>query len=94
MNTQHESGNLNGSATLYLMVGRLSADMETVKSDVRETRQNIRALTKRLDTTPLRSTIKQKAGDIAPYLTGLVVLALATAGKWAELGKFLHAFAK
>jgi hypothetical protein len=93
MNTQHEQG-LNGSATLYLMVGRLSADMETVKSDVRETRRDIRALTKRLDTAPLRVTLRQKAGDFAPYLTGLVVLALATAGEWDKLGKFLHAFAK
>jgi hypothetical protein len=94
MNTQAESGNLNGSATLYLMVGRLSADMETVKSDVRETRRDIRALTKRLDTAPLRSTLKQKAGDFAPYLTGLVVLALAMGGEWDKLGKFLHGFAR
>jgi hypothetical protein len=85
-----EHAGLNGSEALILYkLGRLEVTTETTQRDVR-------VLTKRLDTMERRppSSLKQKAGDIAPYLTGLVVIALATAGKWAELGKFLHGFAK
>lgn len=81
---------LNGSEALILYkLGRLEVGQETTQRDVR-------VLTKRLDiveASKLRS-LKQKAGDIAPYLTGLVVLALATAGEWEKLGNFLHVLGK
>jgi hypothetical protein len=86
----HQEHGLNGSEALILYkLGRLEVTTETTQRDVR-------VLTKRMDiveASKLRS-IKQKAGDFAPYLTGLVVLALATAGEWDKLGKFLHGFAK
>lgn len=81
---------LNGSEALILYkLGRLEVGQETTQKD-------IVVLTRRMDTLEAKPhrPLKQKAGDIAPYLTGLVVLALATAGEWEKLGKFLHGFAK
>jgi hypothetical protein len=86
---QHQG--LNGSEALILYkLGRIEVTTETNTRD-------IRTLTQRLDTVQranFRSTLKQKAGDLAPYLTGLVVLALAMGGEWEKLGTLLHGFAK
>jgi hypothetical protein len=50
MNTQHESGSLNGSATLYLMVGEIRSDVKHLRSDV----QDVSGRVQRLERTARR----------------------------------------
>jgi hypothetical protein len=44
MNTQHESGSLNGSATLYLMVGEIRSDVKHLRSDVQDVSGRVQRL--------------------------------------------------
>ena len=91
MRQDHET--FNGSTALVLhTLGEIKADVRTIGHEVRETRRETRAdmrgLTRRLDSLESRG-LGTILADLLPYLTGVVVLALALAGRWAELGQFL-----
>lgn len=80
----------NGStATILYKLGRIEMMAETTQHEVRETRADMRGLTRRLDSLESRG-LGTILADLLPYLTGVVVLALALAGRWAELGQFLQ----
>ena len=84
----HET--LNGSTALVLYrLGRIEVLAETTQHEVRETRADMKTLTRRMDTLERRGP-SQVVGDLLPYLTGVAVLVLALAGRWAELGMFLQ----
>jgi len=80
----------NGStATILYKLGRIEVVAETTQHEVREIRADMRGLTRRLDSLESRG-LGTILADLLPYLTGVVVLALALAGRWAELGMFLN----
>lgn len=81
----HET--FNGStAWIVYKLGRIETIAETTQRDVH-------VLTKRLDTLE-RPSIKDRFLDASGWLTGAVILVLALAGKWHELGVFLGAGGK
>lgn len=85
MHQDHET--LNGSTALIVYtLGEIRADVRTIKSEVHD---GMQGLTRRLDTLERRD-LSALISDLLPYLTGVVVLALALAGRWAELGQFLQ----
>lgn len=83
----------NGStATIIYKLARIEVMAETTQKDLHnhraETRADMRALTQRLDSME-RPSIKDRFLDASGWLTGAVILILALAGKWNELGVFL-----
>jgi hypothetical protein len=75
MNTQHESGNLNGSATLYLMVGEIRSDVKHLRSDV----QDVSGRVQRLERTARRKPEPRawiQSLDISPKQWLLIGLGL------------------
>jgi hypothetical protein len=75
MNTQHEAG-LNGSATLYLLIGRIESDVKHLRSDVSDVREKV----DKLERNARRKIIPVPRGWMSSLgLTGkeLIILALA-----------------
>jgi hypothetical protein len=76
MNTHSESGNLNGSATLYLLIGRIESDVKHLRSDVTDVREKV----DKLERNARRKIIPVPKGWISSLgLTGkeLIILAFA-----------------
>lgn len=85
---------LNGSTALVLhTLGEIRADVRTISHEVRETRAGMQGLTRRLDLLE-RPSLRDRFLDASGWLTGAVILVLAVAGKWTELGAFLGASGK
>jgi hypothetical protein len=76
----------NGSTALVLW------KLDNIQRDViehrHETRAGMQVLTRRLDALE-RPSVKDRFLDVSGWLTGAVILVLALAGKWNELGVFL-----
>jgi hypothetical protein len=76
MNTHSESGRLNGSATLYLLIGRIESDVKHLRSDVSDVREKV----DKLERNARRKIIPVPRGWMSSLgLTGkeLIILALA-----------------
>ncbi len=91
MRQDHET--FNGStATILYKLARIEVMAETTQMDLHdhrhETRAGMKDLTKRLDTLE-RPSPKDRFLDASGWLTGAIILVLALAGKWNELGVFL-----
>lgn len=84
--TQLESGNLNGSATLYLMVGRIEADVKHLQSDVRDVSAKVDRLASRRSLPPLK--------DLGGFMIGLTLVIVALAQKWDLVGQLARAYGK
>ena len=88
----------NGStATIIYKLARIEVMAETTQRDLQdhrhETRAGMQVLTQRLDTLE-RPSLKDRFLDASGWLTGVVILVLALAGKWHELGVFLGGVGK
>ena len=87
MNTQAESGNLNGSATLYLMIGEIRSDVKHLRTDLQGVSVKVERLEQqRSSPLPLR--------DLGGFLFAAAVVLLAIAGKWALLGELVHGYGR
>lgn len=85
----HET--LNGSTALIVhTLGEIRADVRSIKHDTHETMIVTHVLTQRLDSLE-RPSAKERLLDSSGWLTGAIILILALAGKWNELGAFLGA---
>jgi hypothetical protein len=71
---------LNGSTALIVYT------LGEIRADVRETRSDIRILTKRLDTMQPRPSPLDRLKDLSGFLTALAVVVLAVAGKYDLIG--------
>jgi hypothetical protein len=96
MNTQHESGSLNGSATLYLMVGEIRSDVKHLRSDVQDVSGRVQRLERTVRRKPEpRAWIQSLTlKDMGGFLFGATILLLAIAGKWGLIGEIVHAFGR
>lgn len=88
----HET--FNGSTALIVhTLGEIKADVRTIKRNTHETMIVTHVLTQRLDSQQ-KSSAKDRILDLSGWLTGAVILILALAGKWHELGVFLGGVGK
>lgn len=78
---------LNGSTALIVYT------LGEIRADVRETRADIKQLTRRLDSME-RPSMRDRFLDASGWLAGAIVLVLAAAGKWDLIGVFLGAGGK
>jgi len=79
MHQDHET--LNGSTALVLYkLGRIEVMAENTERRVCKIEQQLES----------KPRLSDRMADLLPYLTGVVVLVLALAGRWAELGQFLQ----
>lgn len=83
---QHESGSLNGSATLYLMVGEIRSDVNHLRNDVQDVKETVSQLAQRRSLPPLK--------DLGGFLIGLSILIVAIAQKWDLVGQLARAYGK
>jgi hypothetical protein len=93
MRQDHET--FNGSThTILYKLGRIEVMAETTQRDLHdhrhETRAGMQVLTQRLDSLE-KPSVKERLLDSSGWLTGAIILILALAGKWNELGAFLGA---
>lgn len=85
--SDHET--FNGSTALIVhTLGEIKADVRTIKRNTHETMIVTHVLTQRLDSQQ-KSSAKDRLLDLSGWLTGVIILILALAGKWNELGVFL-----
>jgi hypothetical protein len=95
MNTQHESGSLNGSATLYLMVGEIRSDVKHLRSDVQDVSGRVQRLERTARRKPEpRAWIRSIPWrDMLPALYGAALLAAVVTGK-LTVGSALESFSR
>jgi hypothetical protein len=98
MHTQQESGNLNGSATLYLLIGRIQSDvshlatgLDVVSEKVDKLERNAR---RKIIPVPKGWMSSLALKDIGGFLLGATILTMAIAGEWDKVGQILRGFAK
>lgn len=77
-----EPGTLNGASTLYLLVGEIRSDVKHLRIEVDGVKRSLASIE--------RQPRKIPWGDLVPYVSGLVALGLAVAGKWEALASFLQ----
>jgi hypothetical protein len=98
MNMQHESGNLNGSATLYLLIGRIQSDvshlatgLDVVSEKVDKLERNAR---RKIIPVPKGWLSSLTIKDFGGFMFAAAVIILALAGKWTALGQIARGFGK
>jgi hypothetical protein len=95
---QHESQNLNGAASLYLMIGRIQSDvshlatgLDVVSEKVDKLERNAR---RKIIPVPRAWTSSLTIKDIGGFLLGATILSMAIAGEWDKVGQILSGFAR
>ncbi|CAN1724455.1 protein of unknown function [Hyphomicrobium sp. 1Nfss2.1] len=89
MRQEYERETLNGSTALVIL--KLDSIQRDVIEHRHETRIGMQTLTTRLDTLEAKGSALDRLKDLSGWLTGAIILILALAGKWNELGAFLGA---
>jgi hypothetical protein len=98
MNTHSESGNLNGSATLYLLIGRIQSDvshlatgLDVVSEKVDKLERNAR---RKIIPVPKGWMSSLTIKDLGGFLLGATILTMAIAGEWDKVGQILRGFGR
>jgi hypothetical protein len=94
MITQHGSGSLNGSATLYLMVGEIRSDVKHLRSDVQDVSGRVQVLERSVRRKREPHVWIPSFKDLGGFLVGATILILALAGKWGLIGEITRAFGR
>jgi len=85
----------NGStATILYKLGRLEVKAENTERAVMRIEADTRRSTRRLDLLERQASTTDRLKDLSGWLTGAIILVLALAGRWSELGAFLGASGK
>ena len=100
MNMQSEHGNLNGSATLYLLIGEMKSDVRHLANGLSEVAEKVdkleRNARRRIIPIPVpkgwMSSLTLK--DMGGFIFGATILMLAIAGKWGLIGDVARGFGR
>jgi hypothetical protein len=98
MTMQHELQNLNGAASLYLMIGRIQSDvshlatgLDVVSEKVDKLERNAR---RKIIPVPRGWMSSLTLKDMGGFLIGLAILLVAVAQRWELLGPLARAYGK
>lgn len=98
MHTQHEHRNLNGEASLYLMIGRIQSDvshlatgLDVVSEKVDKLERNAR---RRIIPVPRGWLSSSTLKDLGGFLIGLAILIVAIAQKWELIPHLARVYGK